>query len=285
MQGVQRAVADVAMSDIPVLVIGERGSGKRLIASLIHRNSPRSKQPFIEIAASEALPAVFDRLYSQQEETGVLYLNEIAELPTAGQKRLAELLCDSVTANVPRLIASTKQQLEQQVQVNKFREDLYYHISGICVRIPPLRHRKEDIAPLAEFFLEKYSALFGRTATPLSASAMRYLQEHPWPGNVYELEETVKTIAAIGDERVAFAAMKSAGLSRRRGNGDKVSLKDAAKAASRQAEIELITKILSRTRWNRKRAAEELRISYKALLYKLKQLGIDDDIKDEGLMK
>jgi len=114
----------------------------------------------------------------------------------------------------------------------------------------------------------------------LTAATSRFLLDHNWPGNVRELEDLLKTIVAIGDERIALAAIRSSLAERRRGHEglESVSLKEAARAASRQAEREIILRVLSRTRWNRKRAAQELQISYKALLYKLKQIGLDDEV-------
>jgi two-component system response regulator AtoC len=155
-----------------------------------------------------------------------------------------------------------------------FREDLYYRISGMCIRLLALRQRKEDIPGLVNFFLRKYSALFGRDKPEISQTAMRAFIDYSWPGNIRELEHCVQKIIALGDERVALTDLRA---SRKEpvleGNG--VSLKQAARAASRQAEHELILRVLARTRWNRKRAAQELGISYKALLYKMKQVGID----------
>ena len=153
-------------------------------------------------------------------------------------------------------------------------KNLYYLLSGVCLRLPPLRHRREDIPLLIEHFLERYSTLFGRSTPALSHSTSRFLVEYGWPGNVRQLEDAVKTIAAVGDERVAMVALRSSMLAQ--DSAHTPSLKEKARAASRQAERELILKVLARTRWNRKRAAEELRISYKALLYKLKQIGLDD---------
>jgi len=144
----------------------------------------------------------------------------------------------------------------------------------VCLRIPPLRQRKEDIAHLLTFFLQRYSEAYHRPVPVLSPATHKLFVEHSWPGNLPELEAAVRAIVAVGNESVAMGGLRSL-LTRgdNRSNGEKTSLKEASRAASREAERELILKVLTRTRWNRRRAAQELQISYKALLYKLKQIG------------
>jgi two-component system response regulator AtoC len=157
-----------------------------------------------------------------------------------------------------------------------FREDLYYQLSAVCLRIPPLRQRKEDIPSLTNFFLSRHSSVFNREVPSLSSATRQLFLEHSWPGNLRELEAAARAIAAVGDESVAMGGLRSRlARSDNGGNHLKISLKEAARAASREAEKELILKVLARTRWNRRRAAEELQISYKALLYKLKQIGYE----------
>ena len=124
------------------------------------------------------------------------------------------------------------------------------------------------------FFLGRYSEVFHRPVPPLSAPTQQLFHDYSWPGNLRELEAAARAIVAVGDESVAMGGLRSMLMrSSNRTNGEKVSLKDASRAASREAEKELILKVLTRTRWNRRRAAQELQISYKALLYKLKQIG------------
>jgi len=168
------------------------------------------------------------------------------------------------------------------MRAGRFREELYFRLNGVCLRLPPLRHRKEDISTLADYFLARYAALFGRPKPVLSAQEMRALKEYDWPGNIRELENAMKKAVVLGGE--VFQIVEAGAMP-----GDApapaletatVSLKDAARAASRRAERELILKALARTRWNRKRAAMELRISYKALLYKLKQIGPEEATGD-----
>ena len=284
MRGLEGVVENVAGSDVPVLILGESGSGKRALALQIHQRSQHREQPFHEILCSHVSGELFSQIAGlgngNGAPAGTLFLNEIAELPAAYQSKLAQLFFKTNGHAAPRLIASSRHNLEQEIRAGRFREELYYRISGVCLRVPPLRMRREDILGFTDHFLEKYAALFGKPKPVLTAATSRFLLDHNWPGNVRELEDLLKTIVAIGDERIALAAIRSSLAERRRGHEglESVSLKEAARAASRQAEREIILRVLSRTRWNRKRAAQELQISYKALLYKLKQIGLDDEV-------
>jgi two-component system, NtrC family, response regulator AtoC len=207
-----------------------------------------------------------------------MFVDGISELDYACQARLLELLVapEGMFHGRSRKawVATTAcQELELEVRAGRFREDLYYRLGAVSLRLPPLRQRREDILVLTNFFLLKYAALFGRPKVSLSARAMRLLQSYSWPGNIRELENTLKRIVALGDERPPLEDIE---LSLSKSQVQGYSLKQVARTASRQAERGLILKVLGRTNWNRKRAAEELQISYKALLYKLKQIGLND---------
>jgi two-component system response regulator AtoC len=284
MQAVEQAISNVASSLVPVLIVGERGSGKRTLAYRLHELSRRKQESFEELSCqsvdAEALPAILGG-GDGRGVAGTLLLAEVAELPPACQLALTVLLQHVSAASMsPRLVVTTRHNLEREIRAGRFREDLYYQLAGVSLRVPPLRHRREDIPGMTDFFLRKYSVLFGRPEPALGDSTRRFLAEYSWPGNVAELEASIKTIAAIGDDRVAMSALRSSSMNVSANHYEEgTSLKEAARAASRQAERELILRVLSRTRWNRKRAAEELRISYKALLYKLKQIGVDDSTK------
>lgn len=286
MCALERAVEDVAASDVPVLILGESGTGKRSLARQVHRLSSRRAEPFHEIVCSKAATELTrdfhaGEILDNRLCTGTLFLEEIADLSQLYQSRLYNIFFDGNQGRTTRarLIASSRRNLEQEIKSGHFREDLYYRISSVCLRVPPLRHRKEDIAVLAEHFLNHYAPLFGRTKPSLSPRMLQFLLQHSWPGNVRELEDALKTIVAVGNERMAMAALRAIarGQRSRASEPETLSLKETARAASRQVERELILKVLSRTRWNRKRAAQELQISYKALLYKLKQIGLEDD--------
>jgi two-component system response regulator AtoC len=214
-------------------------------------------------------------------DLGTIYLEELADLSAECQARLLELLPQSTGSGAAcgeraRLICGSARDLEVEVKRGRLREDLYYRISGVCLRLPPLRQRKEDIPFLMGHFLRKYARDFRRDVPDLSAQTLRLFLDYSWPGNLRELEDAARVLVALGDEDIALGGLRA--VMRKpelEGNGGGVSLKAASKAASREAEKELILDTLTRTRWNRRRAAEQLQISYKALLYKLKQIGFE----------
>jgi DNA-binding NtrC family response regulator len=174
-----------------------------------------------------------------------------------------------------RVISVTRHNLEQAVRAGKFREELYFRLNGICLNLPPLRQRREDIPALSDFFLIKYASLFGRPKPQLSECTRNALMDYSWPGNIRELENTIQKIVALGDESIVVADLHAPRPKMESQVAPCISLKQAARAASRQAEKELILQVLSQKGWNRKHAAQELQISYKALLYKMKQTGLD----------
>lgn len=289
MASLETAIENVAATQLPVLIVGEPGSGKKELARRIHGLAGADEKELRELECANL--SVPDLLYVMGSRTApaeleasteitTVVLGEIGELDLACQSVLHEALVlrkdESHEDQLPRLISLSNHSLDQDVRLGRFREDLYYRISAVCLRIPPLRHRREDIPGLIDWFLTKYSVLLHRPKVGLSEAATHSLAEYAWPGNVRELEDAARTIAAIGDERVAMAALKSTQRSfrPRPAKAQRTSLKEVSRAASRAAEKELILKVLSRTRWNRKQAAAELRISYKALLYKMKQIGM-----------
>ncbi|HKD03158.1 MAG TPA: sigma 54-interacting transcriptional regulator [Terriglobales bacterium] len=272
-------VRELAHNEVPVLLLAEAGAGKRTVARQIHQASAHKAEEFHMVLCREMAPDSFE---SQGMEIlfheGTTYLEEIGDLGTASQQKLLEALPKSdengKTGMRARLICGSARDLETEVRAGKFREDLYYRISGVCLRLPPLRQRREDVLHLMEFFLTKYARDFRRPKPDLSLETRQLFLDYAWPGNIRELEDAAKAIVALGDEAVAMGGLRSLLMkSERGGNGGTVSLKQAARAASREAEKQLILKVLTRTRWNRRRAAQELQISYKALLYKLKQIG------------
>jgi two-component system response regulator AtoC len=211
-----------------------------------------------------------------------VYFEELADLNASCQELLLSVLRvgegnGNGRTGRARLICGSARDLEAEVRAGRFREDTYYRVSGVCLRLPPLRQRREDIPSLVNFFLAKYARDFRRPVPQLSQATQLLFHDYAWPGNIRELEDATKAIVALGDESVAMGGLRSLLMrSERNGNGERISLKQASRAASREAEKELILRVLQRTRWNRRRAAQELQISYKALLYKLKQIGYQD---------
>ena len=281
MRPVEAVIRELAQSEVPVLLLAERGAGKHATARRIHDLSRRSGQPFRRLLCSTLKSQDLQKLSGENGEcAGTIFLEELADLNSDCQSYLHGILSPrlanghgSVNA---RFICGSALDLELEVKARRLREDLYYRISGLCLRLPPLRQRKEDILALMEQFLARYAQEFRRPIPTLSKETRRLFQDYSWPGNLHELEAAARILVALGDEHLAMgglrALLQKTPSSR---NGKTTSLKAASKAASHEAEKELILKVLARTRWNRRRAAAELQISYKALLYKLKQIGFE----------
>ena len=289
MKSLEQAVAGIAPTDLPVLIAGENGSGRRTLALHIHQLSARHAEPFRQFSCATLAPEQFraDRTLiaapaSSGDTGGTIYLHEITELSSAAQLKLLQALV-SVSAGAPRLIACTRRSLEKSTSEGRFLEELYHRINGVCLRIPPLRQRSADIPGFVDHFLNLYSELFHQPRPQLSSATTRLLNEYSWPGNLRELENIIRTIVATGSQDVASALVKFSESMERKQNSDLAPLKTVARAASLQAQRELILQALSRTRWNRKQAAEQLQISYKALLYKLKEVGLADSDEKKGL--
>jgi two-component system, NtrC family, response regulator AtoC len=295
MQTLESVLAEIAPTNIPVLLVGESGTGKAMFAQRLHRLSSRSDEPMVSVTCAAMNPALLNAelelngngnsgFRDLQNSFGTVFFEEISELDPGCQRNLLYALPGDAAPRrgllSARVISATSRNLDEEMRAGRFRSELYYRINGVCLRLPPLRDRREDIPILVEFFLTKHAAQFARPRPSLSARTMRMLLDHSWPGNIRELENMVRKIVALGDEHLAVAELTAAPVERLaaveicepRG----YSLKQAARAASREAEKELILKALAHTRWNRKRAAQELQISYKSLLYKLKQIGVLD---------
>jgi two-component system, NtrC family, response regulator AtoC len=290
-------ITEIAQTPIPVLVVGESGTGKQMFAQRIHALSSRSEEPLVKIACAAMTREGFtDELgmngndggrsnrRGTHSSAGTILLDEISELDAACQRALLHALPDGEESPRggtlgARLVSTTSQNLDEEIRSGRFRSELYYRINGVCLRLPPLRERKEDIPMLAEFFVSKHAALLGRARRGLRSRTLQILAEYSWPGNIRQLENVVKNIVALGDEDLAINELAAAPPAKRSAasSGHTGSLKVASRAASREAEREMILKALERTRWNRKRAAQELQISYKSLLYKLKQIGLPDE--------
>lgn len=289
MRSIEAVAADIASTNIPILILGESGTGKQALARHIHGASSRPQMHMLQIACG-ALTA--DGMPSQlhlngHESIGTVVFDEIGELDRDCQRKLLHMLPESDDCTFSerlsaRLISTSCQTLEHEVRAGRFRNDLYHRLNGLCIRIPPLRERREDIPLLFKFFLSKHSTRLRKPYTDISSNGMSRLMEHSWPGNVRELENVAVKIVALGNEDIALADLSVLTVSSEDKNpaGSRRSLKAAARAASRQTERELILKALSRTQWNRKRAAQELEISYKSLLYKLKQIGLPHSESD-----
>jgi two-component system, NtrC family, response regulator AtoC len=269
-----RAIGRIAESDCPVLIAGEHGVGKRSIAAQIHTQSRRARSPFTEIHSADATA---ESISSALSGCGSLYLAEIGDLDLSLQEMITEAYFRSQQAQTCRLLCATSRELLDEVKSRRIREDFFHLVSAVTLRISPLRCRKSEILSIVDDLLTHYSRQFDRPKPTLGNEIIEFLMEHSWPGNLTELETAIKTFVAIGDQSISLAALKAAApTANLDGHHRPLSLKDAIRAASIQIERQLISEVLITTGGNRKRAADELGISYKALLYKLKQVTAGD---------
>ena len=291
MQTLEKVIAEIAPTNLPILFVGESGTGKEVFANRVHQLSGHCEEPLLKISCASMNPTILSaalRLNSNGSSAngtaGTVFFDEISELDAACQRNLLYALPESqegphLGALTARVVSTTSRNLGDEIHAGRFRSELYYRLNGICLRLPPLRERKDDVPLLVEWFLTKHATQMQRPRPSLSPRTLRLLLDHSWPGNIRELENVVKKIVALGDEHVAVAEWETPRPEThlvQAPSAEAHSLKAASRAASREAERELILKALARTHWNRKRAAQELQISYKSLLYKLKQIEFED---------
>jgi len=281
-----RTISHIAPTDIPILLVGESGTGKEEIALEIHYRSQRSKEAFLKFdcrqVPGQLSPAWLSRYGSSKLagiNNGTIFFDEISQLVPPSQDQLLQLLTGEHAQRV-RMISATVRSLDDEVRDGRFHEELYYTINGVCLLIPSLRNRREDIPALVDLSLKKYAAISSRFVPQLGSSTMDSLVRYTWPGNVRQLESIARKIVELGDEQLALRYFSNVLVP----TGPAVrpvfarhrtrSLKEAAKEASENVERDLIVKTLERTHWNRKQAARELQISPKTLRAKMKQLGL-----------
>ncbi len=340
MREVRQLIERVADTDCTVLIAGESGTGKGLVARDVHTASPRRERPFVKVncaalpcelleselfgfergaftGAVQARPGKFE--FAHQ---GTMFLDEISELTLGLQSKLLQVLQDGEFARLGgredvhvdvRVVAATHQDLERAVCERTFREDLFFRLNVVCITLPPLRQRRDEIPLLTDVFLQQYADHYNKPRLSVSAETLRILGDYDWPGNVRELENVVKRMVILGsDAEVArdlgdtMASRKGrvgpiAALEPRPASPELApapvpvpvpaaapaappdltraptsgSLKEIARNAAREAEREIIYRTLQQTRWNRREAADLLGVSYKALLYKIKEADLD----------
>ena len=295
MRSLNAVVAEIAPTGIPVLILGECGTGKDTYARFIHRLSLQTETAFHRIDCASLESADLARqTHSQpgtgrsEKDRGTLYLDGVQDLDLQCQRALLSHLSeDDDNARIrrmrPRLVSSTNTGLEFEVERGRFRGELYFRINGASVHLPPLRERKDDIPDLLECFLRKHGGINGKAIPTVGRSARELLLAYSWPGNIRQLENTALKILALGETRALDELHSFPSIDDRPDATAGVrSLKVAVRAASLQTERELIIQALEKTRWNRKRAAEELHISYKSFLNKLKAIEASGGSKFEG---
>jgi two-component system, NtrC family, response regulator AtoC len=313
MTRIKSVIDEIAKTDVTVLIKGESGTGKGLVAHTIHLNSERREKPFVKVNCA-ALPRglLESELFGFEKgaftganlkkpgkfelaNNGTILLNEIGEIDISLQAKLLQVLQDSgfsrlggesdIVVNT-RVVATTKDHLEKSMAEGRFREDLFFRINVMTITVPPLRERKEQILPLAQYFFNLYKTKYERPIPVLSPKVIEFFKNYHWPGNLRELENMVKRVVIFGEEEMARDAMgkQSAGNAESLGKplptdpkgGPGFFLKEIGKKAAEMAEREIIQSTLQETHWNRKAAAKLLRVSYKALLYKIQKYRLDD---------
>jgi len=311
MRQVWDVIREAARVDVTVLICGETGTGKDLVARAIHYLSPRQDAPFVRVNCAAVPPDLLEsELFGHERGAftgahqlkigkfeaahgGTIFLDEIGDLHPSLQAKLLHALQDGAfsrvggrsTINVDvRVLAATNRNLQEAVAAGRFRDDLYYRLNVVQIVIPPLRERKDEIPPLAEYFAQWYSKLFQRDGFKLAPSALQKLSRHTYPGNVRELENLIKRLVVLRDpllERIPFPCGRIVEISDERSPRETpvVSLKDIARKAARSAEREAIARVLEETGWNRVKAARVLKISYRALLYKIKEAGLRQEVR------
>ena len=307
MRAIRTVIESIADTDATVLIRGESGVGKDLVARAVHAASARRRGPFVKVNCAAiphglleselfghergAFTGAHRRKPGQFEyaNKGTIYLDEIAELPLALQAKLLHVLQDFRFSRVGghelleadmRVIAATNRNLEEAMACREFREDLYYRLNVVEIRVPPLRERREEIPELAARFLARFNAQYGRHKELMPETLAR-LTEYTWSGNVRELENVMRRLVVLADGEQAIEALVTRGRDRHNGPGSAPrftvadgGLREIGRRGARQAESEALREVLERVGWNRAEAARILKVSYKTLLTKISECGL-----------
>lgn len=304
MQAVRSRLAKVAAANVPVLINGESGTGKDIIARMIHGLSPWKSGPYVKVNCP-AIPGTLleSELFGYEKgaftgafgskpgrvelaHRGTLFLDEISELDLSLQSKLLQLLQDGQFCRIGaqedkkvevRVVCATNRRLESEIESGTFRQDLFYRINVVNLHMPALRERRGDIEDLANYFLEYYNRKFNCRARPLSNEVFGVLQKYHWPGNIRELENLIKRYVILGHEEVItndLVAREPDFFNPEISLDGPISLKKLTRQAVRELERKIILKVLQQHHWNRKQAARTLSISYRALLYKIRDAGL-----------
>ena len=305
MRRIRTQIAQVAKVDVPVLMLGESGTGKEVVSRLIHKMSARAHRTFLKVNCA-AVPAdlLESELFGYEPgaftganrskpgkfelcNKGTILLDEIGEMPPLLQAKLLHVLQDQTFSRLGgrttisvdvRILAATNIDVQQALAAKKLREDLYYRLNAFTLHVPPLRERKEEIPLLLKHFMTRVAERYGRPPLPFSPTLLESCLKHNWPGNVRELENFVKRYLILGDEAQVQRELQpeaAAVETPRPQEAPNGGLKSLVRSLKDEAEAEAITRTLEQTNWNRKEAARILNISYKALLYKTRQYGIE----------
>jgi two-component system, NtrC family, response regulator AtoC len=304
MAALRMHVERISRTNIPILLTGEGGTGKEALARWVHANSDYASGEFVKVNCAAIPGALLEsELFGYEKgaftganfakpgrvelaHRGSLFLDEIADLDLHLQSKLLHFLQDGTFSRIgggverkidARLLSATDKDLEKETREGRFREDLFYRIHVFRLKLPPLRERLEDIPKLAEFFRQNFQKQFGMPARPIPPETFEYLQNLAWPGNVRELSNMMARYVLIGPEAAASAEnfpkqnRSSVGHG---ANRTALPLKKLAKDAMKQLERNVILETLRANQWNRRKTAQELKISYRALIYKIRDAGL-----------
>jgi DNA-binding NtrC family response regulator len=294
MSEIKRLVTDVAATTATVLISGQSGTGKEMIAKAIHQMSPRKSKPFIAVhcaALSENL--LESELFGHEKgaftgalnirkgrfelaDTGTLFLDEIGEISSSVQVKLLRVIQERSFERVGghrlisvdvRIIASTNRDLKQETDEGRFRQDLFYRLNVFPIKLPSLKERGEAVLPLAEYFLARYSTEFGKKITRFTEQAKNTLISYHWPGNIRELQNVIERAVILAEKEIDKAHLK---LDAKEDEG----LSNPEDGYLKSVEKDTIVKVLSETGGNRKKTADILGISLRTLQYRIKEYGL-----------
>src|SRR5215472_604677 len=312
MKEVRKRATKIAATNIPVLLCGPKGSGKEVLARWIHNHSGVASGQFVKVNCA-AIPGTLleSELFGFEKgaftgahatkpgrvelaHNGTLFLDGIADLDLASQSKLLQFLQDGRFSRIgdeqersveTRLICATDKDLVDEIATGKFRADLYYRINVVCLKLPSLRERREDIPQMAEHFLTRCQQQFQIEAQPLTMETLHYMQCMEWPGNIRELSNGIARHVLIGPEATITEANTRAANSpppSPLNSKEIVPLKSLCKEAIRASEKNIILAALRANHWNRRKAAQELKISYRLLIYKIRDAGLITKHRSSG---
>jgi two-component system response regulator AtoC len=313
MRAIGTVIENIADTDATILICGESGVGKDLVARAIHAASSRRHDPFVKVNCA-AIPTELleSELFGHEKgaftgahrrkpgqfeyaNKGTIFLDEIAELPLALQAKLLHVLQDFRFSRVGghelievdlRVIAATNRNLEEAMVCGEFREDLYYRLNVVEIVVPPLRERREEIPELAARFLARFNTQYGRQKQ-LTPETLERLMEYTWPGNVRELENVMRRLVVVPDGEQAIGALVTRDRNGHNGHHGSAprsivaegGLREVGRRAARQAERKALLEVLERVSWNRAEAARILQVSYKTLLTKIAESALTPPLR------
>ena len=304
MKELRNQALKICRTNVPILLTGGGGTGKEAVARWIHASSDYSRGQFIKVNCAAIPSALLEsELFGYERgaftganyskagrvelaDRGTLFLDEIADLDLNLQSKLLHFLKDGTFYRIgdnverkidARLLCATNKDLEEETSAGRFRQDLFYRIHVFRLKLPLLRERREDIPMLAEYFRQQFQRQFGMTAESFAPQMLDYLQSLGWPGNIRELSNVVARFVLMGPEATVYpesSARKSMPVHKSGAEGSSVPLKQMTKDAIREMERNIILETLRANHWNRRRTAQELKISYRALIYKIRDAGL-----------